>query len=86
MHLRQAVRAVPSSYFELFPAQERRSRREHAALLSAMECGDAAEARALAEAHVLDAGAALSDWLRVQHARTDEGAESQATPDAAPLS
>ena len=42
VHLRQAVRAVPGSYFELFPAQEHRSRRDHAALLRAMEGGDAA--------------------------------------------
>jgi DNA-binding GntR family transcriptional regulator len=64
VHLRQAVRAVPGSYFELFPAQERRSQRDHAALLRAMEQGDALSARGLAEAHVLDAGSALGDWLR----------------------
>jgi DNA-binding GntR family transcriptional regulator len=67
VHLRQAVRAVPSSYFELFPAQEKRSREEHAGLLRAMARGDAAKARALAEAHVLEAGDALGDWLRTQH-------------------
>ena len=66
VHLRQAVRAVPASYFALFPAQERRSRREHKALLEAMAARDAGRARALAEAHVLEAGAALGDWL---HAR-----------------
>jgi DNA-binding GntR family transcriptional regulator len=64
VHLRQAVRAVPSSYFELFPAQEERSRTEHAALLRAMRRGDGAKARVLAEAHVLEAGDALGDWLR----------------------
>ncbi|MGH9090083.1 MAG: GntR family transcriptional regulator [Acidimicrobiales bacterium] len=66
VHLRQAVRAVPGSYFELFPAQEGRSRRDHAALLRAMERGDGGAARRLAEAHVLDAGAALGDWLRTR--------------------
>ena len=41
-YLRQAVRVVPGNYFELFPEQEQRSRREHAALLDAMERGDGA--------------------------------------------
>jgi len=43
-YLRQAVRVVPGNYFELFPEQEKRSRREHAALLDAMERGDGAAA------------------------------------------
>jgi DNA-binding GntR family transcriptional regulator len=63
-YLRQASRVVPASYFELFPEQERRARVEHAALLDAIRQGDAAAARTIAEAHVLDAGAALGDWLR----------------------
>lgn len=63
LHLRQAVRVVPASYFELFPEQEQRSRREHAALLDAMGRGDAAGARGIAEAHVLEAGETLRDWL-----------------------
>ncbi len=68
-YLRQAVRAVPASYFELFPEQVRRSRAEHAVLLEAIDRGDAIAARTLTESHVLDAGAALGDWLR---ARTTE--------------
>jgi len=63
-YLRQAARAVPGTYFELFPEQERRARKEHAALLEAISRGDATAARTIAEAHVLDAGAALGDWLR----------------------
>jgi len=63
-YIRQAVRVVPSSYFTLFPEQEQRSRREHAALLDAMRRGDTVAARSIAEAHVLDAGKALGDWLR----------------------
>ena len=59
---------MPGSYFELFPAQEKRSHAEHAALLEAMRKGDAAKARVLAEAHVLEAGGALGDWLRTRHA------------------
>jgi DNA-binding GntR family transcriptional regulator len=62
-YLRQAVRVVPGNYFELFPEQEERSRREHAVLLDAMERGDADAARRTMEAHVLTAGEALGDWL-----------------------
>jgi DNA-binding GntR family transcriptional regulator len=62
-YVRQAQRVVPGNYFELFPEQERRSRREHAALLDAMERGDGAEARRIMEAHVLTAGEALGSWL-----------------------
>ena len=68
-YLRQAVRAVPASYFALFPEQVRRSRADHAVLLEAIDRGDAPSARELTESHVLDAGAALGDWLR---ARTTE--------------
>ena len=69
--LRQAVRVVPSSYFELFPEQEGRSRQEHAALLDAIGRGDGQAARSIAEAHVLDAGEALGDWLRARAAEHD---------------
>jgi len=65
-YLRQAVRVVPSSYFELFPEQEQRSRTEHAALIDAIARGDRVAARTIAETHVLDAGAALGDWLRAR--------------------
>jgi DNA-binding GntR family transcriptional regulator len=78
-YLRQAVRVVPGSYFELLPEQERRSRVEHAALLDAIDRGDGTAARAIAEAHVLDAGAALGDWMRANsksndHAHAPSGA------------
>jgi DNA-binding GntR family transcriptional regulator len=76
-YLRQAVRVVPGNFFELFPEQEERSTREHAALLKAMTRGDAQEARALAEAHVLSAGEALGDWLTAQAAQHAVGS---ATP------
>ncbi|HEY6530868.1 MAG TPA: GntR family transcriptional regulator [Acidimicrobiales bacterium] len=62
-HLRQASRVVPTNYFQLFPEQETRSDIEHAELLEAMAARDGAEARRLAEAHVLVAGEALGDWL-----------------------
>ena len=62
-YLRQAVRVVPGNYFELFPEQAKRSRREHAALLDAMARGDGVSARSIMEAHVLTAGEALGGWL-----------------------
>ena len=67
-YLRQAVRVVPASYFSLFPEQGRRSRAEHTALLDAIGRGDATGARTIAESHVLDAGAALGDWMRARAA------------------
>ena len=67
-YLRQAVRVVPGSFFTLFPEQERRSRADHAALLDAIGRGDPTSARTIAEAHVLDAGAALGDWMRAHTA------------------
>jgi DNA-binding GntR family transcriptional regulator len=72
--LRQAVGVVPASYFELFPEQERRAVEEHDALLDAIGRRDSAAARAIAEAHVLDAGQALGDWLRARAAEHDVSA------------
>jgi DNA-binding GntR family transcriptional regulator len=63
VHLRQAIRVVPGNYFALFPEQEHRSRREHAALLEAMAEGDASTARQVAEDHVGAAGHALGGYL-----------------------
>ena len=77
-YVRQAVRVVPNNYFELFPEQEERSRREHAALLNAMERGDADAARRTMEAHVLTAGEALGDWLS---ALADEAASQEVLRD-----
>ncbi len=65
-YLRQAVRVVPTSYFELFPEQVRRSEKEHALLLEAIDRGDGGTARALTESHVLEAGAALGHWLETR--------------------
>jgi DNA-binding GntR family transcriptional regulator len=73
-YLRQAVRVVPGNYFELFPEQAERSRREHAALLEAMARGDGRAARSIMESHVLDAGEALGGWLE------EIGAQRAAAP------
>ena len=73
VYLRQAVRVVPASYFELFPEQVRRSQAEHADMLEAFDGGDSAAARTLTELHVLEAGAALGDWLRETRTRVGIG-------------
>jgi DNA-binding GntR family transcriptional regulator len=65
-YLRQAVRVVPTSYFELFPEQVQRSETEHALLLEAIDRGDSGTARTLTESHVLEAGAALGHWLETR--------------------
>ena len=75
VYLRQAVRVVPASYFELFPEQVRRSQAEHAAMLDAFDGGDVAAARTLTELHVLEAGAALGDWLRETRTRVQSASE-----------
>ncbi len=75
-YVRQAVRVVPGNYFALFPEQEQRALREHAALLEAIRRGDAVTARTLAERHVLDAGEALGGWLAALAAPGDRGAGS----------
>lgn len=73
-YLRQAVRVVPGNYFELFPEQAARSKREHAALLRAIAGGDGQAARRIAEAHVLAAGQALGGWLTEHSAQPGDGA------------
>ena len=77
VYLRQAIRAVPGNYFDLFPEQEHRSRREHAALLAAMAAGDAALARQVAEDHVRTAGHALGDYLAALDAETGTGSSTE---------
>jgi len=62
-YLRQAVRVVPTNYFDLFPERQERSRHEHNELLASMERHDPAGARGIAESHVLQAGEALGGWL-----------------------
>jgi DNA-binding GntR family transcriptional regulator len=79
-YMRQAVRVVPGNYFELFPEQEERSRHEHAALLNAMERGDAGTARRIMEVHVLTAGEALGDWLAATAGGTTDRSAPQDQP------
>lgn len=61
--IRQAVRAVPSNFFEVFPDYAHHSQAEHEELVAALELGDGTRARQVAEAHVLAAGDVLGNWL-----------------------
>jgi DNA-binding GntR family transcriptional regulator len=59
--MRQAVRLIPSNFLAVIPVH---NLREHDELLDHLRAGDAAQARTVAEQHVLAAGDALADWLR----------------------
>lgn len=61
--IRQAVRVVPSNFFDVFPDHAHHSQAEHEELVAAVERGDGTRARQVAEAHVLAAGDVLGDWL-----------------------
>lgn len=82
-YIRQAVRVVPTNYFELFPEQERRSRREHGALLAAMRRGDGPGSRVIAEEHVLHAGEALGGWLAARSTGHDSPDGVSSSPSSA---
>lgn len=71
--IRQAVRIVPSNFFELVPAQEDHSLADHDELVTAIAEGDAARSRAVAERHVVEAGRSLAG-------RLDVGSASPRTP------
>lgn len=61
--IKQAVRVVPSNFLRVFPEHEQHALHEHDQLLHTLQDRDAANARAVAERHVLDAGRSLVDWL-----------------------
>lgn len=71
--IRQAVRIVPSNFFDVLPSQEDHSLADHEELVTALEAGDAARSRAVAERHVVDAGRSLAGWLE-RRAAADEAA------------
>jgi len=61
--IRQTVGVVPTNFFDVFPAQEQHSSEDHDALVAALARRDGAAARAAAERHVIEAGAALARFL-----------------------
>ena len=61
--IRQAAGVVPTNFFDVFPDQGQHSAADHDELVAALIRHDGAAARAAAERHVTDAGAALARFL-----------------------
>jgi DNA-binding GntR family transcriptional regulator len=61
--IRQTVGVVPTNFFDVFPDQEQHTTADHDELVAALARRDSAAARAAAERHVTDAGAALARFL-----------------------
>ena len=61
--IRQTVGVVPTNFFDVFPDQEQHTTADHDELVAALARRDGAAARAAAERHVTDAGAALARFI-----------------------
>lgn len=64
--IRQTVGVVPTNFFDVFPDRTRHSASDHDEIVAALGRGDGAAARAAAERHVTEAGAALAQFLARQ--------------------
>ena len=71
--IRQAVRLIPSNYLAVMPVRTHDGL-EHEQLLHRITDGDAPAARAVAEQHVLAAGASVAGWLAEQAAMAGDTA------------
>ena len=70
--IRQAVRLIPSNFLAVMPVRTHDG--EHEQLLHRITDGDAPAARAVAEQHVLAAGASVAGWLAEQAAMAGDTA------------
>jgi DNA-binding GntR family transcriptional regulator len=61
--IRQIVGVVPTNFFDVFPDQTQHSTADHDEIVAALAGRDGATARAAAERHVTEAGAALARFL-----------------------
>ena len=61
--IRQTVGIVPTNFFDVFPDQGQHSASDHDELVAALARHDGPAARAAAERHVTEAGAALARFL-----------------------
>src|SRR5436853_3490269 len=61
--IRQTVGIVPTNFFDVFPDQGQHSAADHDELVAALAAHDGPAARAAAERHVTEAGAALARFL-----------------------
>jgi len=62
--IRQTVGVVPTNFFEVFPDQGQHSAADHDEIVAALARRNGSAARAAAERHVTDAGAALARFLQ----------------------
>lgn len=79
--IRQAVRMIPSNYLAVMPVRAGDGI-EHELLLRYVTDGDAAAARAVAEQHVLAAGAAVAAWLAEQQPIAETARDAAAADSA----
>lgn len=61
--IRQTVGVVPTNFFDVFPDQTQHSAADHDEIVAALARRDGGAARAAAERHVTEAGAALARFL-----------------------
>lgn len=61
--IRQTVGVVPTNFFDVFPDQTQHSAADHEEIVAALARRDGSAARAAAERHVTEAGAALARFL-----------------------
>jgi DNA-binding GntR family transcriptional regulator len=61
--IRQTVGVVPTNFFDVFPDQEQHTAADHDEIVAALARRDGPAARAAAERHVTEAGAALARFL-----------------------
>jgi DNA-binding GntR family transcriptional regulator len=72
--IRQTVGVVPTNFFEVFPDQTQHSAADHDEIVAALARRDGGAARAAAERHVTEAGAALARFLETS-LRPERGSE-----------
>jgi DNA-binding GntR family transcriptional regulator len=80
--IRQAVRLIPSNFLAVIPVQSHDDS-EHEQVMRHIRAGDSAQARAVAERHVLAAGESLAAWLAGQPYTQPAGDDVQDTRTAA---
>jgi DNA-binding GntR family transcriptional regulator len=61
--IRRTVGVVPTNFFDVFPDQEQHSAADHDEIVAALARREGGAARAVAERHVTEAGAALARFL-----------------------
>jgi DNA-binding GntR family transcriptional regulator len=74
--LKQAVRVVPTDFFQRFPEHEDTAHREHEAMLEAFRRKDGELARRLTEKHIEYGGHRIVEWIATHETSADQGVGS----------